>query len=438
MESTVGIVDIGSYSIKAAIAKISDYEVEIIGFAEEKSKGVNKGNIVKASLARAAVYKAIKQAESQAGGIQPTHYYVLISHPHTKTSNEKVSLEISPTPIEVEAEHLEKLKQAVKEKASEEGFTIIHIIPRYYLLDGEKFYEPLEMIASKIEAEYHVVKIPLLTEKTVEKLLRSVGKKTKRILFPPLMAAEGCLEEEEKELNKLIIDLGHTTTSYVYYTEGSPYLSGVLPVGGAEITLDIATQFQIPLSEAEKLKEEFGYASPTVVENPEEEVLVKNREDKEIPINIGELAAVIEARIGDILATVLEEIYKKGVNIETDIEEIVLVGGGANLKGLKEFLKETIGLPVRKGIPIDVNSLYGEKLLNPAYAALIGAARFLSNIGEPEENQNSPFKLTPPQREEIPTEADAAIGEILQEHKKSKDSFLKRLFINLKNLFSGE
>ncbi len=438
MESTVGIVDIGSYSIKAAIAKIGNFEIEILGFAEEKSKGINKGNIVKASTARTAVYKAIKQAESQAGGIQPSYYYVLISNPHTKSSNEKVSLEISPTPIEVEPEHLEKLKQAVKEKVSEESFTIIHLIPRYYLLDGEKFYEPLEMIASKIEAEYHVIKLPLLTAKTVEKLLRSVGKKTKRILFPPLMAAEGCLEEEEKELNKLIIDLGHTTTSYVYYSEGSPYLSGVLPMGGAEITLDISTHFQIPLAEAQQLKEEVGYASPTVVENPDEEVVVKNREEKEISINIGELAAVIEARIGDILATVLEEIYKKGVNIETDIEEIVLVGGGANLKGLKEFLKETIGLPVRKGIPYDVNSLYGEKLLNPTYAGLIGAARFLSNIWEEEEADNSPFKLSPPKKEEIPPEADAAIGQIMEEHKKSKDSFLKRLFINLKNLFSGE
>ena len=430
MGEKVGVIDIGSATVKVLIAEVDEDFVNILGFGEEKAKGIDKGVIVKISAARKAIKSAVKLAESAAGE-SLNSYYLMVSHPQLKAENTKVSLEISQTPVDIEPYHIEKLKEEVKKIAQEEGYEIIHVIPRYFILDGDKYYEPVGLIASKIEAEYHVIKLPLIASRNIEKTVNSLQYKANRLFFPAYTASHSVLDEEDLENNILLLDLGHTTTGYVFFQEGSPLISGVIPKGGKGITEDLAAAFYIPLSEAERLKVENGYALASLVPE-EEEIAVQDKEGNTITVKARDVAFVIEENLRGIVSDILETLYSKGVDIERDIDEVVLVGGGSQLKGIKEFFEELLPFRVRIGKPKDI-TVFNEKILSGAYAPVLGAVEFLKKTGKITPVETNPFSLPPEGKEELPPEADG-----FSEAEEKKRGFFGKIVAFFKNIFSEE
>jgi len=430
MGEKVGVIDIGSGTVKVLIAEVDEDFVNILGFGEEKAKGIEKGVVVKVSAARRAIKNAIKLAESAAGeGLGS--YYLMISHPQIKAENDKVSLEISQTPVDIETYHIERLKEEVKKIAQEEGFEIIHVIPRYFVLDGDKYYEPVGLIASKIEAEYHVIKLPLIASRNIEKTVNSLQYKANRIFFPAYTASHSVLDEEDLENNILLVDLGCTTTGYVFFKEGSPFFSGVIPKGGRNITEDLAAAFYIPISEAERLKVENGYALASLVPE-EEEIAVQDKEGNTITVKAKDVAYVVEENLRSTVSDILEALYSKGVDIERDIDEVVLVGGGSQLKGIKEFFEELLPFRVRIGKPKDI-TVFNERILSGAYAPVLGAVEFLRKTGKLSLAENNPFALPPEEKEELPPEADG-----FSEEREKKKGFFGKIVAFFKNIFSED
>ncbi len=425
---TVGVIDIGSYSAKVVIASVEEEGFpEVLGIGEEKIKGIERGNVVKASTARRFIKKALKLAEETAGEI-PEKLYIIFSHPAIKGENEKVSTDFGGELVDISEEHLEDLKKKVLEQTEEKGFKVIHVIPRYFLLDGEKYYEPLDMTASKIEAEYHVVKIPKVPSRNMEKLITSLKYIPADKFFGAYAASKAVFDEEELEKPTVLIDLGHTTTSYVYFEEGSPKFSGVLDIGGRDITEEISRTFKIPLHEAERLKHDYAVASRELVET-DEEILAKDKEGNDVTVKLSELAAIAERYTEEVFGRVFEELYKKGVTLE-EIEEVVLIGGGAYLGGIKEFLKG-LGFTARIGIPQNISSLM-DKAMEPKYAALLGA---LQLVGNDSETEGFFEEFLPPKESAVNIPELEGLTEKRSEKKKG---ILSRFFGFFKNIFSED
>ena len=429
----VGIVDIGSSTIKVLIANLENNDFEVLAFNEEKSKGIEFGNVIRASLARKVLKDAIKTAESMAG-IEPEGYYIAVSNPNLKSFNEKVEMQIAENPEEITEEHLKQLKNELLTKAQNQGYEIIHTIPRYFILDGEKYIEPLDLIASKIEAEYHVIEIPETVKRNLEKILTQIGFKPLGVVFSSLVAKEVILDEEEEENNILLLDLGGSTTGYVFLKEGTPYVSGVIRKGGKALTETIMANYLLPFSEAERIKVEYGLL-PLISGDVPEEITVKSKEGKEVSVNTKFVAELLEKQIEEILASVLEELYKRNVNIDYEIQEIVLVGGGALLPGLKEMLNYSLNLPVRVGLP----GLFteNEKLNSPLYVPLLGGAKYISQIWDIREP--SLFHLDVG-KEEPTIESDLGVENLPEKsNQNSKEGgILRRFFRAIKNIFSED
>jgi cell division protein FtsA len=425
----VGIVDIGSSTIKVLISNVENGDFEILAFNEEKAKGIEFGNVIRASLARKVIKDTIKTAESMAG-IEPEGYYIAVSNPNLKSFNEKVELTISETPEEITEEHLETLKKGLLEKVQEKGYEVIHTVPRYFILDGEKYIEPLDLIASKVEAEYHVVEIPTTIKRNLEKLLTQIGFKPLGVVFSSLVAKEAVLDEEDLENNILILDLGSSSTGYVFLKEGSPYISGVIRKGGKALTEALMANYMIPFSEAERIKVEYGLL-PLISEEIPEEINVRGKDGKEVQVNTKFAAEILEKNIEEILASVLEELYKRNVNIDYEIQEIVLVGGGALLPGLKEFLSYSVNLPVRLGLPGTLSE--NEKLNSPIYASLLGGMKYISQIWE--TNEPSLFGLDIEENNKT-EEIKKSNSEVVSQN--TKGNIFTRFFKAIKNIFSEE
>jgi len=426
----LGVVDIGSHKIKVAIFSIDESGLpEILSIGEEESKGVERGSIVKPSSAKKQIKRAVKMAEDGAATPAET-YYILISHPGLKSSNEKVFLDFKGELVEIDSKHLEELRRQVEETASEPQYKIIHIIPRYYILDGEKHYEPEDLVASKIEAEYHVIKLPLTVVKNSERLLMGIKLIPGDNLFGAYTASLAIFDEDDLENNILLIDLGHTTSSYIYFKDGAPLYSGVVNVGGKDLTEEIAQAFHIPYSEAEKVKHEYAVALRDLV-NEDEEIVAKDKEGNEIIIKRIELAMLTEQIMSEVFGYILEELYRKGINLESEIDEIVLIGGGAHLEGIKDFVK-SLGFPVRLGVAKNISSVH-DKAMDPQFAQVVGVAAYLAQQKELPGGESLPFGTA---IEELFSSKEDEI-EDMGEDDKSK-GFFGRIFAKFKSIFLGD
>ena len=89
-------------------------------------------------------------------------------------------------------------------------------------------------------------------------------------MLEPLASAEAVLSEDEKEIGVAVIDIGGGTTDLLLYVDGGIAHASVIPVGGNNITSDIAAGLRTPMAEAERLKRNYGCALGRMVADDEE------------------------------------------------------------------------------------------------------------------------------------------------------------------------
>jgi len=198
------------------------------------------------------------------------------------------------------------------------------------------------------------------------------------LVFVGVAAAEAVLSDTEKELGTVLVVLGGGTTSVVVFSGGSPGYSAVLPVGGQNITNDLAVGLRVSLEDAEKIKIWLSEKEQPLA-HPEGS---KEKEKKTDEIDISDLGLertsiskklvenIVEARLGEIFKMVGKEI--KGSEFSEKLPAgVVLAGGGAGTLGIEKVAKKVLGLPLRIGYPHGVTGLIDE-IGSPAYAVLGG------------------------------------------------------------------
>jgi len=172
-----------------------------------------------------------------------------------------------------------------------------------------------------------------------------------------IAASEAVLTPEDKEAGVVLADIGGGTTDIAVFREGSLWHTSVLPIGGIQVSKDIAAGLGLPFNVAERLKIEDGGLSSQGEVRVEKEGYKVSRE---------ELCYIIRARMEEILRMILLEL-PAGYTPSS----MVLTGGMAKLAGIEEFAQEALGIKVRVGKP--EGALGAEAGLNdPAYAASMG------------------------------------------------------------------
>ncbi len=260
-------------------------------------------------------------------------------------------------------------------RSREEGYEILSAIPRKFILDEQEgVIDPVGLLGSKMSAEVHVVKIGTSLLKNIEKVVANAGVDIAGRFLSPLAGAEAVLSYEEKEEGVLMMDMGAGLTNFVVFSEGSILTTGCIPMGGVNITKDIAHFMKINIEQAERVKIENGYALADAV-NETERIKIKPRgEEKEVTVSRRQLAEVIQIRLEEIMEKVADYLNAQGVNLDSLHAGVVITGGSAKLSGMREFLERYFDLPVRIGYPMGVIGLK-EKVQDPAYAVAVGLVK---------------------------------------------------------------
>jgi cell division protein FtsA len=209
-----------------------------------------------------------------------------------------------------------------------------------------------------------------------------------QFVLNPLASAEVVLTETERKMGVVVVDIGGGTTDMAIYIDGDVWHTSVLAVGGNHITSDIAHGLRLPISQAEEIKVQHGHA---LVEELGEGEFFNIRpfgENDIMQVNRRDLADIIEARVGEILGLVLQEIKRSGYDGLLPAG-MVLTGGTSSLPGIRNLAQAVMGVSVRIAQPENMIGMV-EKLNSPAYSTSVGLLRWAFMMSEFSPGGESP------------------------------------------------
>ena len=423
---SVGL-DIGTTKIVAMIGRRNEYgNIELLGIGEAKSLGVHRGVVNNITQTIQSIQRAVDEAIA-VSGIKITDAVVGIAGQHIRSLQHSDYITRPNSEEVISEEDLEKLEKQVYKLVMLPGEEIIHVLPQEFKVDGQaEITQPVGMYGGRLEANFHVVVGQISSIRNVGRCIKSAGLNLAGITLEPLASAEAVLSAEEKEAGVALIDIGGGTTDLAIFKNGIIRHTAVIPFGGNVITEDIKEGCSIIEKQAELLKTKFGSAWPG--ENKDNEIVsipgLRGRDPKEITLK--NLSKIIHARTVEIIEQVFLEIKNYGHEEPKKklIAGIVLTGGGAELKHIKQLVEYITGMDTRIGYPNE--NLAGdsdESLSSPQYATAVG---LLMNGLNKIEKAKKAKSMQQHAHDESKTEDAKKEDTIKEEYKEPKKSIFEK------------
>ena len=373
-EGLITALDIGSAKVSAMIAKRGDGgELIVLGTGQRESKGVKRGYIADIGATEAAVREAVEQAERIAG---TNIENVWVSFSAGGLVSDVVAVEVELGGHKVEQRDVDDLLQAGREAIDPGGRMVLHAQPTLYTLDRQTgVKQPLGLHADRLGVHIHVVAADGSPVRNLDMCVRSAHLETKAIIASPIATGLACLSEEERELGVALVEMGAGITNVSLFAGGMLVGLTSIPVGAADITDDIASAFGTRRAQAERMKCFYGSANASPRDNhemidvspiSEEEGGEANR------ITRAQLIAVIRQRLEHLMGEIQKALSELGFDGPVG-RQVVLTGGGAELKGVADYAQQSLGRSVRVGRPRGLTAL-PDAHSGPAFATLAGLA----------------------------------------------------------------
>lgn len=222
----------------------------------------------------------------------------------------------------------------------------------------------------------HVVAADGSPVRNLDLCVRSAHLEVKSIIAAPVATGLACLSEEERELGVALVEIGAGITNVSLFAGGMLVGLCSIPVGAQDITDDIASAFGTRRALAERMKCFHGSANASPRDNhdmiPVTPVGAEDDVHGGTQITKAQLIAVIRQR----LEHQMNEVRKALTHLKFEGpvgRQVVLTGGGAELKGIADYAQQALGRSVRLGRPRGLTGL-PEAHSGPAFATLAGLA----------------------------------------------------------------
>jgi cell division protein FtsA len=362
-------LDVGTSKVCALVGEAgAEGELAVLGHGVAPCTGLRKGVVVNIEATVEAIRAALDEAEKTSGQ-RVGAIVVGVAGPHIRGLNSHGIVAVRGG--EVGGRDVDRVIDAARAVAIPLDRQVLHILPQQFAVDEQEgVRDPIGMAGVRLEARIHIVTAAQSYGQNLTKCCERAGVTPIEMVFEPLASAEAALFPEERELGVALIDIGGGTTDIIVFHSGAAMHTAVLPVGGNHLTSDIAAGIRTPIADAERLKIAYGAATNQVVRREEMVQVpgVGGREPKTIPRRL--LADIIEPRMEEVFAMAQREIMRSGV-ADSLASGIVLVGGSSLLEGTQELAERIFGVPVRRGLPINLKGM-PEELMKPMYTTAAG------------------------------------------------------------------
>ena len=426
MNKIVGL-DIGTTKIACFIGERAENgNVRIIGFGKTDSVGVERGVVRNIRSTAESIRHAVAEA-SEMAKYDVKEVYVGIAGQHIKSLSNKGSIMIPPDHRMIEEEDVNRLIDDQYHINLDPGEEIIHVFPQSYIVDNDELdisINPVGVAGKCLMANFHIVTGNTVNLHNIRDAVEEAGLRIKDVVLEPVASAYAVLDDRDKGAGVALVDIGGGTTDIAIFQECIIRHTSVIPLAGNVITNDIRESCHILKHQAESLKTKFGSCLPTSVN--QDDIIsipgIRNQEPREISVRT--LAGIIKSRMQLLLEQVGYEIELSGFDKQL-LAGVVLTGGGAQLKNIKEFAEFVIGIDTRIGTPDDhldkQGSINFENLGLPMYATGIGLVIYGLEAEEQAAKKSAPAKEEQPVPPVSATPDDDADEQQAPERKKKKE-----------------
>ena len=372
-------LDIGSSKVSAMIVtRDPDGRLRVLGTGQRESRGVKRGYITDMEASEVAVREAVELAERMSG---VTVDDVWASFGAKSLISDLANVEVELGGHQVEQADIDQLLVAGRNAIDRTGQLVLHAHPALFTIDrNQGVKQPIGLFADRLGVDIHVVAADAAPLKNIDYVIRSAHLGVNAIIASPVAAAVACLTEEEREIGVALIELGADVTNVSLHLGGMLVGLRSIELGARDITDDIACAFGIQRRDAERLKTFYGSAMTSPRDNHEMiDARPVGSDDHAEPLRLtrAQLMTVIRARIETLTGEI--ELALKALGFTGPVgRQVVVTGGGSELKNIADYMQGVLGRAVRVGRPRGITGL-PEAHSGPAFATLVGLANLAAS-----------------------------------------------------------
>ena len=366
-EIFVGL-DLGTTKTCVLVGARREEGLELIGFGSAPSRGLRKGVVINLDSTVDSVHQAVAEAEKMCDR-KIRSVWTGIAGSHLEGMNSHGIIGVKDR--EVNQRDVDQVLEQARAVAMPMDREIIATIPQQFFLDDQEgVVDPVGMSGVRLEVDVHIITAAAASLQNIYRCCNRAGLEVKGLTLQQLASSRAVLTEEEKELGVLLVDIGGGTTDIAVFVNGAIVYTASLPLGGHQVTNDIAIGLRTPLEAAEKIKRQYGCDSVRGADAEEsiEVPSVGGRPPRRLSRQI--LGEIIEPRLEEIFELANRELHKSGAYDQV-VSGVVVTGGTALLAGTAELAEKVFALQARVGIP-SIPEPGFEAVANPMFSTAVG------------------------------------------------------------------
>ena len=342
----VASIDIGTEKIALLVAEREDDDhLRIIGHNVCPSKGVRRGSIFSIDSLSREISKLIKKTE-ESFGISLALFRVNISDTHLTCIDGKGKVPVNEF---VSSEDLDAVLESAMAISTPTNKEKLHIIKKKFTINETVVVDdPMDMEAQVLESKVHIITVSSSSVRNVENCLKQSDLEVDKIVLNSVAKSQALLTQEDKNSGVCLLDIGAGVTSYSVFKEEGIIQSGIIAMGGDEVTQSIAYAFDTSLEEAKRLKESYGVAKTLHQSDDKFIDFTQANSKEERQLSSLDLSAVIEESYREIFEELKNELKHR--NLDSIIKSgFVLSGGGSEIGSIEELVRDCFSKRVKLG-----------------------------------------------------------------------------------------
>ena len=257
---------------------------------------------------------------------------------------------------------------------------IVNVITQGFSIDKQRgISNPEGMEGSLLEVDVHITTGSSTHINNLAKAIQRPGYKIEDTFYGLVPLADCVLTQEEKEIGALILDLGGETMSVGIYIDGILKFSRDIPYGCDLITSDLSRLLQTSRSHAKEIKEKYGVAFPSFLDE-EGEIPVPSLDGRSTHnIKKSYVLDIIQPRVEELIEQVARCVETSGYKNFPVVG--VVTGGGSLMPGITEHCVNILGLKeVRRGIVQRELVTSDDVFFDPQYSTAMSLAIYATNM----------------------------------------------------------
>lgn len=341
MAKIINALEIGSTEIKLVVGYECEHEIVVLhAIAKPLSLNCIKNNIVNDSDEVCSVIKeVILDAENNLKNDINEVTLVLPARGLEVFKNSATTNVVSPNKLIAEVDIRNVMTMLSRDTYNEEN-AVIDTIPINYTLDQERIFSnpPINETSGSIKLNAFIHTIPTYIKETYIGLVDKVGLKISNILVAPYGVAQLFTTYKNVSNKYFLVNVGGKTTTITIISDGKPYQSSYIDMGGENLTQELCYRMGISYSIANELKLKYGLDNFKYNFKPS---ICHSEQDKNVEFTVNDLRLVTEEYLNTLFKDINRAI-KTLMDGDVELEQwpLVFVGGGTQLIGFKEFVSD--------------------------------------------------------------------------------------------------